>query len=122
MRLTFEALRAANHARQAEKFGAACDGWSLSHWSNATLGELGEAANIIKKIDRGDFPIEQVRADLAKELADVAIYLDILALRAGVDLGEAVRLKWNEVSRRVGSRYRISIDGVCATTHELSAP
>lgn len=76
--------------------------WPLSAWSNATLGELGEAANIIKKIERGDLTIDEARADLAEEFADVAIYLDLLALQIGVDLGEAVRAKFNKVSARIG--------------------
>lgn len=76
--------------------------WKLSAWSNAVLGELGEAGNIIKKIEREDFTLEEAREDLGKELADVVTYLDILAFRCGVDLGEATAKKFNEVSRRVG--------------------
>lgn len=85
--------------------------WALSKWSNAVLGELGEAANIIKKIERGDFTLEDGRAALGKELADVQIYLDLLANRAGVDLGRATIEKFNEVSKRVGSRIGINDDG-----------
>lgn len=81
--------------------------WALSQWSNATLGELGEAANLIKKIEREDFTLEEAREELAKELADVAVYLDILAFRCGVDLGAAVRSKFNEVSERVGVDVRL---------------
>ncbi len=86
--------------------------WSLSQWSNAVCGELGEAANLIKKIERGDFTLEEARSDLAKELADVVTYLDILAHRAGVDLGAATREKFNEVSQRVGSTVYIEVDDV----------
>jgi NTP pyrophosphatase (non-canonical NTP hydrolase) len=76
--------------------------WCLAQWCNAVTGELGEAANIIKKIERGDMSLNDARADLAKELADVQTYLDILAFRAGIDLGLATAAKFNEVSRRVG--------------------
>ncbi len=76
--------------------------WKLSAWSNAVLGELGEAANLIKKIERGDMTLDVARMDLARELADVATYLDILAFRAGVDLEKAVEMKFNEVSDRIG--------------------
>jgi|TARA_Y100000310_G_scaffold132889_1_gene131841 NTP pyrophosphatase (non-canonical NTP hydrolase) len=79
----------------------------LGQWSNATLGELGEAANIIKKIERGDFTLEEARPALAKEFADVAIYLDLLSWQAGVNLGEAVRSKFNEVSERIEADVRI---------------
>lgn len=81
--------------------------WSLSAWSNAVLGELGEAANLIKKIERGDFTIDEARQELGRELADVMTYLDILAFRCGVDLGQATCAKWNEVSRRVGCPLRL---------------
>lgn len=76
--------------------------WSLAEWSNAVLGELGEAANIIKKITRGDYALEDVRGELGKEFADVLIYLDILAYQAGIDLGNATIEKWNETCRKVG--------------------
>jgi hypothetical protein len=36
-------------------------------------------------------------------LADVVTYLDILAFRCGVDLGNATMSKFNRVSERVGS-------------------
>lgn len=114
--LTFGQLRAANRARlplfKNRRGGPAHsmpDGsdWCLAQWCNAVTGELGEAANLIKKIERGDMTLDEARDDLAKELADVATYLDILAFRAGVDLGEATRWKFNEVSRRVGCAVRL---------------
>lgn len=86
--------------------------WSLAHWSNAVCGELGEAANLIKKIERGDFSIDDpgVREELGNELCDVLTYLDILAHRAGINLAEAALRKWNKASERVGSSVRL--DGV----------
>ncbi len=105
--LTFTELRNAN-LRRLPVFKNRRGGpgghehWVLGQWSNACLGELGEAANIIKKIERGDMTLEDARLDLGKELADAVTYLDILAAKAGVDLGEAVREKFNEVSFRVG--------------------
>jgi NTP pyrophosphatase (non-canonical NTP hydrolase) len=81
--------------------------WALSKWSNAVCGELGEAANLIKKIERGDFELDEVRGELADELCDVLTYLDILAHRAGINLAEATIAKWNRVSVRVGSNVRI---------------
>lgn len=115
--LRLYALRAANCARlpefknaRGERAHSADDGsdWPLSAWSNATLGELGEAANIIKKIERGDISLDDAREALAKEFADVLIYLDILAFRAGVDLSAATIAKFNEVSVRVGARARLA--------------
>lgn len=120
MSLTFDALRAANLARlpefknaRGEPAHTSVDGsdWALSAWSNAVLGELGEAANIIKKIERGDMTLEEARPALAREFADAQTYLDILAFRAGVDLGEATIEKWNEVSVRIGCSWRLHSNG-----------
>ena len=107
--LTFQQLRIANVARQPHfrnrrglKVHRDGTDWKLSAWSNAVCGELGEAANIIKKIEREDMTLSEAREDLANELADVQAYLDLLAYNAGIDLGEATRRKWNAVSDRVG--------------------
>lgn len=117
--LTFNALRGANTARlptfrnaRGELAHSEPDGsdWCLSQWSNAVLGELGEAANIIKKVERGDMTLDEAREDLAKEFADVVTYLDILAMRAGVNLGQATMDKFNEISVRVGSPVRLRAD------------
>ncbi len=108
--LTFNTLRGANVQRQLEVQKFSGKGWKLSAWSNACLGELGEAANIIKKIERGDLSLEEARLALGKELADVQAYLDILAQKAGIDLGQATMDKWNEVSERVGCNIRIAAD------------
>jgi len=82
--------------------------WALSTWCNAVLGELGEAANLIKKVERGDIALDDAREALGKELADVLTYLDILAFRTGVDLGRETIAKFNAVSVRVGSTIRLS--------------
>lgn len=110
--LSFGDLRRANLARlplfknsRGEPAHAQPDGsdWSLPEWMNAVLGELGEAANIVKKVQRGDLTLEDARALLAAEFADVVTYLDIAAFRAGVDLGAATADKFNLVSTRVGA-------------------
>lgn len=90
--------------------------WKLSAWCNAVLGELGEAANMIKKIERGDMTLYEARPDLAREFADVLTYLDLLAMQAGIDLDDATETKFNEVSRRVGATTRIAFDEVVQQT------
>lgn len=114
--LNLEDLRTANlkrlpqfKSRSGKLAHSTSDGsdWKLSAWSNAVLGELGEAANVIKKIERGDFSLEDAREELAKEFADVLIYLDLLAFRAGIDLGQATIKKFNETSVKVGSTIRL---------------
>lgn len=124
--LTFDELRRANTARLPQfknKHGELAhsrpDGsdWSPAQWLQAVIGELGEFANIRKKFERGDMSFEEYRVAAQKELADVQTYLDILAMRAldtatqphpiGIDLGEATRAKFNEVSIRVDCDVRL---------------
>lgn len=114
--LTFTQLRAANLARlpqfkngKGELAHSKADGsdWSLAQWCNAVTGELGETANIIKKIDRGDITLDEARNSLADEIADIQTYLDILAYQAKINLGMATRRKWNAVSERIGSDLRL---------------
>jgi hypothetical protein len=58
----------------------------------------------------GDVDEHEFHEQASKELADVVTYLDILAMQLGIDLGQAVVDKFNEVSRRVGSTVRIEAD------------
>lgn len=114
--LTFSQLRAANVARLPQfknKHGALAhsraDGsdWSPAQWLQAVIGELGEYANIRKKFERDDLTREEFQREAADELADVQIYLDILAFRLGIDLGEATVSKFNRVSERVDCDVRL---------------
>lgn len=83
--------------------------WSMSDWMTATLGELGEAANIVKKLNRvrdgipgNDKQSKELRAMLEEELADTFIYLDLLAAACGVDLEDAVEMKFAKTSAKIG--------------------
>ena len=120
--LSFTDLRAANETRCERAFHP-IGAWSLTDWATAAAGELGEACNVIKKMRRFEgshndpaLNIDPASEDgkrlLAHELADTVIYLDLLAARAGIDLGEAVREKFNLVSERVGSSVRLAAAGV----------
>jgi NTP pyrophosphatase (non-canonical NTP hydrolase) len=119
-RLSFDTLRTANTLRLPQfknKHGglahSKADGsdWSPAQWLQAVVGELGEYANLRKKFERGDIDGAQFLVEAADELADVMIYLDILAFRLGVRLDVAVRDKFNRVSDRVGSTIYISTKG-----------
>lgn len=109
--LNFDELRLSNIAR-LPAFGHAENGkdWSIAEWTNAMCGEAGEAANVAKKILRGDdlsfgkAGPALAKEALAKELADTVIYADLCALRLGIDLGEVVRKKFNEVTDRLNSK------------------
>lgn len=92
--------------------------WSLSDWMTGLMGELGEAANVAKKLNRvrdgvkgnevlvGQSPAE-LRQKLTHELADVFIYLDLTCQYLGVDLADAVIETWNEKSRQLGYPVRL---------------
>ena len=117
--LTFNTLRGGNTARlpefknnKGETAHAKADGsdWSLNDWMTACVGELGEAANVLKKVRRGDLTLDEARPKLIMEFADVVIYLDIMAKQAGIDLGAAVMETFNNKSGKVGSRVRLVAD------------
>ena len=107
-------LRRANVARQAAYRNAKgetvdCSQWSLEDWFCSTLGELGEASNIAKKLNRvrdgilGNKESEpELRAALADEIADTFIYLDLLAQSQGISLEAAVVDKFNRTSAKIG--------------------
>lgn len=111
--LDLRTLREASVRRCEESFGA-CYDWSPADWSNAMAGEAGELlevllplivktnsiCNLTKKIQRGD---DISLDEIGKEIADVVIYADLLSNRLGIDLSDAIRQKFDEVSTRIGS-------------------
>jgi NTP pyrophosphatase (non-canonical NTP hydrolase) len=100
-------------------FNHALNSWSVSDWFTAVLGELGEAANVAKKLNRvrdgipGNKEDEaELRAKLARELADVFIYFDLLCQRCGVDLPAAVQDTFFRKSLEIGyESFDLSIPG-----------
>lgn len=117
MNLTFDMLRLANvfrlptfknrHGRPAHSKPDGSN-WSPAQWLEATVGELGEYANMHKKFVRGDITEAEFQEAARKELADVVIYLDLLAFQLKINLGQAVFDKFNEVSERVNSPVRLT--------------
>lgn len=93
----------------ANGFNHKLESWSLSDWFTATLGELGEAANIAKKLNRVRDGIpgnkespEELQVALRHEIADAFIYLDLLAQSAGFQIEDAVIEKFNITSEKIG--------------------
>ena len=111
--LDLQTLRQANVKRCEQSFGS-CREWSPADWSNAMAGEAGELlelllplivktntiCNLTKKIQRGD---EISLEEVGKEIADVVIYADLLSHNLGIELSDAIRKKFDEVSTHVGS-------------------
>lgn len=107
--LTLRALRNANERRQREWDKAG--GIDASYRGNELAGEVGEACNVIKKLERERLGIRGSRAtvaQLAEELADVVICVDLIAQHYEVDLGEAVVAKFNATSEKVGLSTRLA--------------
>lgn len=68
-------------------------------------GEVGEALNEVKKLERekmGFVGSRTTKDKLADELADIIICTDLLAAEYDIDLVEAVKRKFNETSDKVG--------------------
>jgi len=113
--LSFYRLRKQNIKRCEDVFHPV-NSWSPTDWATAMAGECGEACNEIKKLrrlDGADNNIDtpekraQLRQKTANELADLIIYADLLAARMGIDLGQAVIDKFNEVSIKRGSIFHL---------------
>lgn len=102
-------LRSANRARQRE--WDAGNQLSLAYRGNELAGEVGEACNVIKKLERERLGILGSRAtvgELADELADVLICADLIAMHYGIDLEAAVARKFNATSEKVGLQTRLA--------------
>lgn len=109
--LTFSEFSQTNRLRceHPEGFNHTLASWTLADWLIATGGELGEAMNVAKKLNRvrdgipGNRENEsELRAALADELADAFIYLDLLAQSQGINLEEVVTSKFNRTSQKLG--------------------
>lgn len=116
MSLDLDTLRSANLSRCRRWHpGWPHGGWTGADWSNALAGEVGEAANVVKKLRRWDTgaanegdPDEITLLEMLRaELADIACYLDLLAAFYGINLSDAIRAKFNVVSERQGFPERL---------------
>lgn len=86
-----DALRDANRARlpqfrnsMGEPAHTTRDGsdWTFAQWLQAKVGEIGEAAEVRMAYESGRITAAEYEELVTKELADVFIYGDILAMRA----------------------------------------
>lgn len=111
MGMTFGQFSQANRARceSRDGFNHPLSGWSTSDWMTATMGELGEAANVVKKLNRyrdgvpGNKVSEtELRAQLRKELGDVFVYLDLTAQSLGFSIADAAAEVFNSKSAEIG--------------------
>jgi len=118
--LTFDEVTRQNVERCKRWHKGGLEDWTIAQWAVATCGELGEACNAIKKLHRVDDDIANISdegrllatraealAKIGEELADTFIYLNLLALRCGVDLADEVVKKFNATSERYNFPERL---------------
>lgn len=114
--LTFAQFSQANRARceSPQGFNHALSSWDTSDWFLAVLGELGEAANVAKKLNRVRDGIpgnketpEELRAKLRKEIGDAFVYLDLLAQAHGFTVDAAAVEVFDAKSRELG--YQVEL-------------
>ena len=82
----------------------------LSFRGNEMAGEVGEACNVIKKLERERHGWRGSRAttqELADELADVVHTALLCAITVGIELEPAVRAKFNATSDKNGLTSRL---------------
>lgn len=84
---------AANHAGHDFK-----DNKHLFFLTLALCGETGELANMVKKIWRDDYTTNNEK--MFDEIADVYIYLSLIAYWCNVDLDDRAAAKMEEVKTR----------------------
>jgi len=78
---------------------------SLSFRGNELGGEIGEAQNILKKIERERLGLVGSRAtvsQLAEELADGHICLDLIAMEFNINSVQSIIAKFNKTSHERG--------------------
>jgi NTP pyrophosphatase (non-canonical NTP hydrolase) len=111
MGMTFGQFSEANRARceSPQGFNHPLNGWSTSDWITAVTGELGEAANVVKKLNRyrdgvpgNKVSEEELRDQLRKELGDVFVYLDLMAQSLGFSIADAAAEVFNSKSDQIG--------------------
>ena len=93
----FNTLRDANEER-CKEWEAGVDPGN-SFYATEFGGEAGEVLNVVKKLERERLGMPGSRdtvAHLAEELADVVICADLLAIRYGINLRDAVIEKFND--------------------------
>lgn len=113
--MNFSDVTRVNRER-AELWHAGTLPWTAADWSNAMAGEAGEVCNAVKKLRRietnvqqrvGPVSRDQAIAEIAKEIGDTYLYLDLLAQHLGIDIERAITDTFNRVSEREGFPQRL---------------
>lgn len=104
----FETLRQANIARQLNWPGS--ERADLAFRTIEVAGEFGEVSETVKKLlraERGIKGSQATVAEVAEEMADAVIALDLLAAHLGIELWPAIVSKFNMTSEKYGLPDRL---------------
>ena len=116
MSLTYREFSEINKTRTV-KFGP-IEAWDINQWLVAMVGEIGEACNNAKKINRitahyktrpTEADVYELRQKLINELADVDIYLDLIYTYLGVSRERAIARKFNATSDEMGFPDKVAL-------------
>lgn len=101
--------------------------WSGSDWMVAMVGEIGEAANVLKKLNRfrdgikgNKEKIGALRVKLAREIADAYIYMDLFCQSQGIDLEGWVEKVFYDKSVEIGYP-EMRVDPIKEAAREMRA-
>lgn len=90
------------------------DAWTPEKWVTAIVGELGEMANVTKKMFRirdgmigSALSLEQLAEMEADEWADTVHYLILFAVARKIDMSAALRRVFNRKSEELGFPERL---------------
>lgn len=121
---TIRAIQELNAARSA-RWMAGSPGWTTLEIAGELAGEVGELANICKKLRRSEMGVpgnkvsdDELREQARGEIADVFIVLMLTASKLGIDLEDAVRETFNRKSEQMGFPERIP-DCAAGASEEL---
>ncbi|AUG58662.1 MazG nucleotide pyrophosphohydrolase domain-containing protein [Acetivibrio saccincola] len=64
------------------------------------VGEFGEATNLVKKVLRGDYSLNDIKPQLSEEIADIFIYVLKLAYQLDIDIEKQFLEKVDKNKRR----------------------
>lgn len=102
------------NAQRSARWMAGSPGWTTLEIAGELAGEVGELANVCKKLRRSEMgvPGNKVSDDVLLqqargEIADVMIVLMLTASKLGIDLHEAVRETFNAKSEQMGFPERL---------------
>lgn len=111
---TIRAMQTINAARSV-RWMAGSPGWTTLEIAGELAGEVGELANVCKKLRRSEMGVPgnkltdaELRERARGEIADVLIVLMLTASKLGIDLHDAVVETFNRKSEQMGFPERLA--------------